>query len=250
MEIRADQLLTAQKSSILWTLAADLYRFHGRSEQLALSVFRPGGGQYFCLQVESRRTGRRFYANLGGTSTGVVNEAGHHAELFGLDTQGTYLAYVLQHGSRALMAKVEAALRFGPRPAKPEKTDAPALCFRAIATLMRQRAGWETLLLADSGLGDSSGMDGVWVQDFVKHFPDIHREATEGVRIGTKESFRLAQRANAVWQLSAGGERTVAINTETAEAVLPGGERFSLWSLYETSGRDVWPVAGWLDERV
>lgn len=232
------------KSGIIWSLASDLYRFHGRAMDLHLSVVRPGGGQYLCLFVKSGRTGRALFWNIGGTSAqdGTGNEflgSGH--------AQGRYLHVALTQNVRALLAPAEEALRCEPRPPKPEKTDARALCFRAIAALMRQRMFWEgepLPLLSDSGLGDSSGMDGIWVQSFIKRFPVQFEEASAAVRAG---DFATASRiANRFWLLRA-GDIDLVINTETAIAIEAEGTQTDLWRIYEERHRDVWAVVAFLD---
>lgn len=102
-------------------------------------------------------------------------------------------------------------------------------------------------MTVDSGLGDSSGIEGVWVQTFVERFPDVQRTAASALE--QKSYTDAARAANRVWNLqTADGEITLDIATCTA--VTPDRRQTSLWEIFEKNGRSVWPVVAWLDERI
>jgi hypothetical protein len=240
MHVETIQLNSALRRAIVWSIASDLFRYHGRSMDLRLSITRPN--QYVCLNVHSLRRNRRIFWNLIGTSAKIVEEDGKWAEFLPAYTQGHYLDVALVKGTRAVLRHVEEALLCDPRTSEPEKTGPPALCFRATATLMRQRAFWDGPELdADCGLSD--GNDGTWVQDFLASFAPLHAAASAALAC---DDIAEARRfANRVWRFG-----RVSFDVVTGDAVDPDGRRTSLWSLYEQGNQSIWPVVAWLDEHV
>jgi hypothetical protein len=130
----------------------------------------------------------------------------------------------------------------------PESTTPDKLCIRAVATLMRQRAFWSQLLLADSGYFDNDGW-GPWIQEFVCFFPEVH--ARTSAALAATPHGHAATEANRIWLLDQRGtDKQVVLDFKTAEAVVPGGRRESLWALFEKNDRKLAPVVAWLDERL
>lgn len=239
------QLSAALQSSMLWTLAADVIRFHGTRGRVRVVTTRLNSGQYFGLAIASGQTNMVVEFNIPGTRALVGGPHGV-SELLAEHGVGAYIPLTLQSGTRALLEHVEAALELGPRPKKPESTTPTKLCIRAIATLMAQRTFWSEPLVADSG-----GLDEGWgpsIQEFVRFFPEVHArvsDALAGERPGD------AMEADRIWLLEQRGtDKQVVLDFETAEAVIPKGRRESLWSIFEKNDRKLAPVVAWLDEQL
>lgn len=237
-KIDVGHIRDAAKSAIIWSVASDVYRFHGRAEQLEISTSCPEHMSclYVLTTVASKRTKRSVSWNLAGTSATGLDS------VLGEKEHGAYIDIALCEGARALLEHVEEALGCGPRPQLPEKTDQRSLCYRAIAILMRQRLLWDGVpvpLRADSATIESDGP-----VPFAKTFPQLAREVS-----AARQQQLVADIANRIWDLKT-PERAIALDVATAEAVEPGGTRTSLWDLYESRGRDVWSVVSWLDKRL
>jgi len=244
-QIEAGQLSLAVRNALIWTQACDLYRFHGKAQGLHLCISRPCSNQYYCLNVYSQRTKRLLHWNFGGLSVLTDAEGGDEPVFLRGSAPGTYLSIGLSEGSRRLLEEAERVLELAPRPAQPEKTNPTALCFRAIAAVMRQRVFWgheAKVVLADSATSWDS------VAGYVdKHFPAIVARVSELRKTGPyADAARYAER---VWQLQA-GEVAVTLDVATAQAVGSTGERVDLWHLFESRGRDLWAVVGWLEKQL
>lgn len=234
------QLSFNVRSSIVWSVAADIVRFHGKRRDIRISVVRPH--QYFCVRIRSQKTDSYVLFNLLGTSA-LVQGPTMGGDLYPDHPPGHYLRVALREGSRILVEETEKALGLQPHPAKPEPTTPATLCVRAIARLMRDRALWTEPLIAESGYDADDW--GVSVNSFVEYFAEVQAKVTAA------DDDAKPEIANRIWCLRrATKKEQVVLDFKTAEAVVPGGRRESLWALFEKNDRKLAPVVAWLDERL